>query len=88
MRSSLFKIRLTLVSFLISMGTIAQDFQGKAYYFSKSTMNLGTWGAKMPEAQNRVPMIKQRYDELWNDVSDADRERASVKFVPDMQAYR
>jgi len=43
---------------------------------------------KMPEAQNRVPMIKQRYDELWNDVSDADRERASVKFVPDMQAYR
>ena len=22
----------------------AQDFQGKAYYFSKSKMNLGRWG--------------------------------------------
>ena len=39
---------------------------------------------KNPEALNRVPMIKQRYDELWNDVSDADREKASVRFVPDL----
>tara|TARA_B100000780_G_scaffold186669_1_gene131094 strand:+ start:163 stop:858 length:696 start_codon:yes stop_codon:yes gene_type:complete len=42
---------------------------------------------KMPEAQNRVPMIKQRYDELWNDVSDADRDKASVRFVPDLSSY-
>ena len=42
---------------------------------------------KMPEAQNRVPMIKQRYDELWNEVSDADRERAAIRFVPDLSAY-
>jgi len=33
-------------------------------------------------------MIKQRYDELWNEVSDADRERASVRFVPDIATYR
>ena len=39
---------------------------------------------KNPEALQRVPMIKQRYDELWNDVSDADREKASVRFVPDL----
>tara|TARA_R100000458_G_C8259431_1_gene235093 strand:- start:798 stop:1496 length:699 start_codon:yes stop_codon:yes gene_type:complete len=39
---------------------------------------------KSPEAQNRIPMIRQRYDELWKDVSDADRERAAVKFVPDL----
>jgi len=39
---------------------------------------------KNPEALNRVPMIKQRYDELWGDVSDADREKASVRFVPDL----
>ena len=39
---------------------------------------------KSPEAQQRVPMIKLRYDELWNDVSDADREKASVRFVPDL----
>ena len=42
---------------------------------------------KMPEAQNRVPMIKQRYDELWNEVSDADRERAAIRFVPDLSSY-
>ena len=29
----------------------AQDFQGKAYYFSKSKMSLGRWGARMSEAQ-------------------------------------
>ena len=43
---------------------------------------------KYPETQQRVPMIKQRYDELWNEVSDADRERASVRFVPDIATYR
>ena len=43
---------------------------------------------KIPEAQNKIGIIKQRYDELWNDVSDADRERASVKFVPDVNLYR
>jgi hypothetical protein len=32
-------------------------------------------------------MIKQRYDELWNEVSDADRERAAVKFVPGGNVY-
>jgi len=42
---------------------------------------------KMPEAQNRVPMIKQRYDELWRDVADADREKASVRFVPNSMIY-
>ena len=32
-------------------------------------------------------MIRQRYNELWKDVSDADRERASVRFVPDLGNY-
>ena len=39
---------------------------------------------KNPEALQKIPMIKLRYDELWRDVSDADRERASVRFVPDL----
>jgi len=42
---------------------------------------------KSPEAQQRVPMIRQRYNELWQEVSDADRERASVRFVPDLSTY-
>jgi len=39
---------------------------------------------KSPESLQKVPMIKQRYEELWRDVSDADRERASIRFVPDI----
>tara|TARA_B110000444_G_C18851080_1_gene605664 strand:+ start:6631 stop:7443 length:813 start_codon:yes stop_codon:yes gene_type:complete len=30
-----------------------QNFQGKAYYFSKSKLNLGSWGARMSEAQKK-----------------------------------
>jgi len=45
--------------FLFSLSTIiAQDFQGKAFYFSKSTMELGAWGARMSEAQKK--QIKNR----------------------------
>ena len=36
---------------------------------------------------NRVPMIKQRYNELWQEVSESDRERAAVKFVPGNNVY-
>ena len=37
---------------------------------------------KNNEALAKVPMIQQRYNELWNEVADADRERAAVRFVP------
>ena len=36
----------------------AEDFQGKAYYFSKSSLELGSWGARMSEAQKK--QIKAR----------------------------
>ncbi|MDC3229454.1 GLPGLI family protein, partial [Flavobacteriaceae bacterium] len=36
----------------------SQDFQGKAYYFSKSTMELGKFGATMSEARKK--QIKER----------------------------
>jgi hypothetical protein len=32
-------------------------------------------------------MIRGRYLELWDEVSDADRERAAVKFVPGGTVY-
>ncbi len=35
-----------------------QNFQGKAYYFSKSSLELGSWGARMSEAQKK--QIKAR----------------------------
>ena len=42
---------------------------------------------KYPEANPKVPLLKQRYDELWREVSESDRERASVRFVPDLGVY-
>ena len=43
---------------------------------------------KKEKAMPRIPMLKQRYLELWNEVSDADRERAPIRFVPDLATYR
>lgn len=54
----------TLLSIvLLAVGLVvqplqAQDFQGKAYYFSQSKMNLGSWGARMSEAQKK--QVKNR----------------------------
>ena len=38
----------------------AQDFQGKAYYFAKSTMDLGRWGARLSEAQKKQIMERMK----------------------------
>lgn len=37
----------------VSVGLYAQEFQGKAYYYSKSKMELGRWGARLSEAQKK-----------------------------------
>jgi hypothetical protein len=37
---------------------------------------------KNPEAQNRVQMLKQMYDEAWLVASQEDREKASLRLVP------
>ncbi len=47
------RLYIAFIVFFISFGAVAQDFQGKAYYFSKSTMSLGNWGARMSEAQKK-----------------------------------
>ena len=53
MRLSVNRI-LTLLSILFfTIQLSAQRFQGKAYYFSKSKMELGNWGARMSEAQKK-----------------------------------
>ena len=62
------KLQLTLLfAFALTSFTLPdenaaiQDFQGKAYYFSQSKMDLGNWGARMSEAQK-----KQMKDRLKN----------------------
>jgi hypothetical protein len=62
-------------------GTYTQDIPfrflnalvaGLAYYLSM----------KLPDALERMPMLKQQYDEAWELASTEDREKASVRFVP------
>ena len=45
----------------------AQEFQGKAYYFSKTPMNLGTWGARMSEEQKKEvgERLKNRLEKTY-----------------------
>ncbi len=61
-------IAILSVLFFHSTFTIqAQDFQGKAYYFSKSTMDLGSWGARLSEAQKKQIMerMKNRLEKTY-----------------------
>lgn len=37
---------------------------------------------KIPGAMERLPILKQQYDEAWQLASEEDREKASVRFVP------
>jgi hypothetical protein len=68
-------------------GTATQDIPfrflpcmvaGLAYYLSM----------KIPEAAERIPMLKQEYEEQWKLASEEDREKAPVRFVPRNLFYR
>ena len=37
---------------------------------------------KTPESFDRIPMLKQLYEEAWKAAADEDREKAPVRFVP------
>jgi GLPGLI family protein len=67
-----FLIKSTIV--FISLVTInsgqkitTKEFQGKAYYFSKSTMSLGNFGARFSEAQKKqvVSRLKGRLEKKY-----------------------
>ena len=45
---------------------------GLAYYLSM----------KIPGAMERMQVLKQQYDEAWQNAADEDREKAAVRFVP------
>lgn len=50
---------------------------GLAYYLA----------IKIPPAADRIPMLKQEYEEAFQLASDEDREKASVRFVPRSSFY-
>ena len=45
---------------------------GLAYYLA----------LKLPRAMDRLPILKQQYDEAWQIASEEDREKAAIRFVP------
>lgn len=45
---------------------------GLAYYIA----------LKLPNGMDRLPVLKQQYDEAWQMASDEDREKAPVRFIP------
>jgi hypothetical protein len=48
---------------------------GLAYYLA----------LKVPDGAQRLPILKEQYDEAWQLASDEDREKAAVRFVPRQQ---
>jgi hypothetical protein len=40
---------------------------------------------KVPSGMERLPILKQQYDEAWQMAADEDREKAAVRFVPRQQ---
>mgnify|MGYP003644533510 CR=1 FL=1 len=45
---------------------------GLAYYLA----------LKLPNAMDRLPILKQQYDEAWDFASSEDREKAAVRWIP------
>ncbi len=52
---------------LVSIAADAQEFQGQAYYFSKSKMELGSWGARMSEGEKKQVQerLKNRLEKTY-----------------------
>lgn len=67
MKSLFLKLILLTLILFIPTNTIAQSFQGKAIYKSKSKMQLGNWGARMSEAQKKqvAARLKNRLEKTY-----------------------
>jgi GLPGLI family protein len=52
------KISILAFGLLLALNLNAQDFQGQATYISKSSLDLGRWGARMSEEQKK--QVKDR----------------------------
>ena len=71
MKALFLKLTVLALIFTISSSFSTKEkvdkFQGKAYYFSKSTMDLGTWGARLNEAQKKdiAARLKNRLEKTY-----------------------
>ena len=74
MKTTLSKLSMLVFTLLLSVSISAQDFQGKAYYFSKTTMDMSQWGGgrQMSEAQKKQrearmkPFLEKSYILTFN----------------------
>ena len=58
MKSILFTFIFILTLTMSSFRPNVQEFQGQAFYFSKTKMDLGNWGARMSEAQKKQMQVR------------------------------
>jgi GLPGLI family protein len=67
MKSFLLKFLCLSFIALLSFQSDVQEFQGQAYYFSKSKMELGSWGARLSEAQKKdvAARLKNRLEKTY-----------------------
>ena len=64
-----------------------KEFQGRAIYFSKSKMQLGSWGARMSEAQKKqvAERLKNRLEKTY--ILDFDKEASLFTEKEVLDAY-
>ena len=67
MKAFFLKIGLLATIFLLAWEPAPQEFQGQAIYFSKSSLELGSWGARMSEAQKKQiqARLKNRLEKTY-----------------------
>ncbi|MFT6994471.1 MAG: GLPGLI family protein [Maribacter sp.] len=67
MKSLVVKFAFISFVFLFSFKPKVAEFQGQAFYFSKSKMELGSWGARMNEAQKKQVQarLKNRLEKTY-----------------------
>ncbi len=67
MKSILLKLSCLSFILLVSFKPNMQEFQGQAYYYSKSKMELGKWGARLSEAQKKdvAARLKNRLEKSY-----------------------
>lgn len=67
MKSILLKLSILSYVMLLSAKPDVQEFKGQAFYFSKSKMDLGTWGARMSEEQKKQiqSRLKNRLEKTY-----------------------
>lgn len=67
MKTLLLTFSCVSVILLFSFKPTVEEFQGQAFYFSKSKMELGSWGARMSEAQKKQVQarLKNRLEKTY-----------------------